>query len=106
MCFREILCQTNDGQIEQSCCGHYFKICFYHMVMMYSKSEFNSLYKAMNECYNEVRYDKNRKSKLIVFSTPLESMKLRFSIEDIEQFQYLLETSYLILNEEKMPHNI
>ncbi len=70
--------------------------------MMYNESEFTSLFMAMSECYNEVRYDKNRKSKIIVFSTPVDSMKLRFSIEDIEQIQYLLETSYLILKEEKM----
>jgi hypothetical protein len=102
MYFREILCKTNDGQIELSCCGRYIKICFYHLVMMYNEKEFEVLCKAMQECYKEVRDDKNRKSKLIVFSTPIESMKLRFSIEDIEQFQYLLETSYLLMEKEKM----
>ncbi|MBK6363715.1 MAG: hypothetical protein IPL63_16305 [Saprospiraceae bacterium] len=102
MYFREILCQTNDGQIELSCCGQYYKISFHHMVMRYNEQEFVTLSRAMKECYEEVRNDKNRKGKLIVFSTPVESMKLRFSIEDIEQFQYLLETSYLLMEEEKM----
>lgn len=95
MCFQEILCDTNDGRIERSCCGNFIKISFFHMVMVYTTMDFHSLYFAMKECYETVRFDSNKHTKCIVFSTPVESMKLRFSVSDIEQIFYLIETSYL-----------
>ncbi len=98
MCFREILCDTNDGRIERSNCGNFFKVSFFHMVMVYPKNDFYTLYYAMKECYETVRFDTNKHNKNIVFSTPVESMKLRFSVSDIEQMFYMIETSYLFAN--------
>lgn len=100
MCFREILCQTNDGDIALSCCGNHYKVSFFHLVMVYDKKDLFGLYRSLHQCQKEVTTYKNKDLKTIIFSTPLNSMRLRFSPRDIEQLYYLIETACL---EAKIP---
>jgi len=94
MCFREVLCQTNDGEVALSCCGNHYKVSFFHLVMVYDKEDFSGLYRSLHQCLREVKHCKNKETKSIIFSTPLNSMRLRFSVSDIEQLHYLIETAY------------
>lgn len=74
---------------------------FFHLVMVYEKKEFYNLYNALHVCFDEIHAEVNKDYKSIGFSTPLSSMRLRYSPGDIEQLLYLVETFWLITNDEK-----
>lgn len=98
MCFHDILSETNDGNIFLSVCKNHYKVSFYHLVMVYNKKDFGNLYYSLHTCLEEIRTEIDKDDKSIVFSTPLQSMKLRFSPKDIEQLHYLVESAWLCTN--------
>lgn len=95
MCFRDILCQTNDGEIHLSSCGRFFKLRFNNIWIVNSIYELDTLFVTLSDCYSHVRFDHDIKSKRIVFATQTADLKLYFSPLEIRQLHYLLESAII-----------
>ena len=95
MCFREILCQSNDGEIQLSSCGRFFKLRFNNILIVNLIYELDALFGTLSDCYNHVRFDHDLKSKSIVFATQTADLKLYFSPLEIKQLHYLVESAII-----------
>lgn len=50
MCFRDILCQSNDGEIHLSSCGRFFKLRFNNILIVNSIYELDTLFVTLSDC--------------------------------------------------------
>jgi hypothetical protein len=95
MCFNELLCQTNDGQVHLSCCGKYYRLLFNNIVILNNETDFMYFYNSVDECYQQIKNDPNPNNRSIVFATQMANLKLQFSPLEIGQLHFLIESSII-----------
>ncbi len=95
MCFREVLSKTNHGTIYISPCGEYYKIVFNNIIFIHDQKAFTDFYANVENCHKTVKDETIRDNRDIVFSTLMKTMILCFSVDEICELHYLLQSALI-----------
>ncbi|GLR16934.1 hypothetical protein GCM10007940_15490 [Portibacter lacus] len=68
---------------------------FNNIVLFQNSINFHCFYENGQECYHSVKNDREKNKRDIVFTTVIENIKLAFSVNEIRELWYLLESAHL-----------
>lgn len=100
MCCDNLLCETVSGKVynaECSDCGEIFVVMFNNVVLVHDEEGYRDLVRKVRGCYdaNVVASECAQPSGYVVFQTNSNSIKLSFSLQELRELNYLLETAYM-----------
>lgn len=97
-CFNTHLCTTNNGQVSLSNCGRCYRINFNNIMIFQGYEEYLGFFKKVEDCHYAVKDDTDISTRDIVFGTCSTFMILCFSVQEIAELYYLLQSALIEAN--------
>ena len=94
-CFNQSLCKTNSGEVFLSNCGQCFKVIFNNIVLIHGYESYLTYFKNIENCHYSIKGDSDQETRDIVFSTFSNCMILCFSVTEIAELYYLLQSALI-----------
>lgn len=94
-CFSHSLCKTNNGEVFLSDCGRCFKVIFNNIVLIHGYESYLQYFKNVENCHYSIKDDSDQETRDIVFSTMSNCMILCFSVTEIAELYYLLQSALI-----------
>ena len=94
-CFNHSLCKTNNGEVFISECGRNYKVVFNNIMMIHGYESYVAFFKNVENCHYTVKGESNKERRDIVFSTVSSCMVFCFSIKEIAELYYLMQSALI-----------
>ena len=94
-CFKQSLYSTNNGEVFISNCGHKFKLVYNNLMIIHGYESYVKFFKNIEECHFVVKDDPDKKNRNIVFSTCSALTVFCFSVLEIAELHYLLQSALI-----------
>jgi len=94
-CTTEKLCVSNNGNVYYNPHCNTLRLTFGNLIIEQSVTDMQTIYDSVQECCDHFSRERCRNKRCIVFRTTTPSIHFYFSPIEIQELQYLLESSFL-----------
>lgn len=94
-CFRQSLYKTNHGEVFISQCGNNYKLVYNNLVLIHGYESYMQFFKNVENCHYTVKDEEDKVTRDIVFSTCSSCMIFCFSVTEIAELYYLLQSALI-----------
>ena len=90
-----LVADTLNGQIDVSTCGCCYRVRFNNIMMTLDFESLEQYYFEILDCHITVKDDEDKDSRLLFFQSKLSNLAFMYSVNEISELHYLLETTVL-----------
>ena len=94
-CFNYSLCKTNNGEVLLSACGRNYKMVFNNIILIHGYESYITFFKNVENCHYSVKEESDKDKRDIVFATLSSSMVFCFSVSEIAELYYLMQSALI-----------
>lgn len=95
MCLNNQLSVTNNGQVFISNCCQTFKVTYNNIALFFPSDAFLDFYQNIENCHTSIKNDSDKDKRNIVLSTRMNCIEFRFSVNEIAELHYLLQSALI-----------
>lgn len=95
MCYRIEIAKTKTGIVEMCSSKRLYRLTFNNIMLTFNERSIQTFLFSVSNCNDTVSHDRDRKNRFIGFDSVVNSISFKFSVPEVEELKYLIETAVI-----------